>query len=363
MPDSTLLPTLTAPTSTTVHTYFFTADGAAPTDWAQALQSAPPDHGFVWYDFTDPTPEDMLQVQAKYHLHPLAVEDALRAHQRAKVEAYANFEFVVAHGVSKNVKGELQVHEFNLFIGEQFFISVRHGSGLPLAEILERWERVPEAWRPDASSLLYVLLDALVDGYAPFADDLENELRDIRRRLIDPSASNEQELKKIFELAEIVHTSHAVAFPLWGVLRTLLRAGPPVVSPQEVPYFRDIRDHAQRVVERLDLARNMADRAFDVYHAMETQRQGASSRQLTLVATIFMPLTLVTGFFGQNFGFLVDRVIATEASFWVLCVGLETLVALVTIVLVRRVGKRGASPPTRRSRRQVPAREDAGREG
>ncbi len=324
-------------TSTAVHTYFLSDQGALAVLWQSALSSPPPEHGFTWFDVADPTVEDLERLQQQYHLHPLAVEDALHAHQRAKVESYPGFEFVVAHGVHKTENGSLERHELNLFIGERFLISVRHGTGLPLQDILNRWERVPEAWHPDSSSLLYVLLDALVDGYAPLADELETELGNIRLRLIDPTFSNEHELKKIFDISELVHTAHAVVFPLKDVLSTLLRAGPPVVSPQEVPYFRDIRDHAQHTVERLELARNMGDRAFDIYHALENQRQAASSRQLTMVATIFLPLTLVTGFFGQNFGFLVNRVIASPQAFWILCVGFETVVAIVTIVLVLRM--------------------------
>ena len=347
------LSTLGAPaTSRAVHSYTLGRDGAAAILWQTALVSPPPVHGFVWFDVTDPTLQDLEGLQRRYDLHPLAIEDALHAHQRAKVESYPGFEFVVAHGVLRAPDATLGVHELNLFIGEKFLISVRHGSGLPLQEILGRWERVPESWRPDASSLLYVLLDALVDEYAPFADALEAELSSIRGRLIDPAQSNEHELKKIFSLSELVHAAHAVAFPLKDVLSTLLRAGPPVVSPQEAPYFRDVRDHAVHTVERLVLARSTADRAFDIYHALENGRQGAAARQLTMVATIFLPLTLVTGFFGQNFGFLVDHVIASTPAFWILCVGFEALVAVVTVVLVRRVGARGATlPPGRTGRR------------
>jgi magnesium transporter len=332
--------------ASSVHTYTLTRDGASAVLWQTALVSPSPENGFLWFDVTDPTAQDLEHLQRQFHLHPLAVEDALHAHQRAKVESYPDFEFVVAHGVFKSPDGTLNLHEVNLFIGERFLISVRHGSGLPLQDILNRWERVPELWRPDSSSLLYVLLDALVDEFAPLADDLEAKLKGIRQRLIEPDRSNDHELKNIFDLSELIHAMHAVAFPLKDVLSTLLRAGPPTVGPQEVPYFRDVRDHAVHTVERLDLVSNMADRAFDIYHALENRRQGASARQLTMVATIFLPLTLVTGFFGQNFGFLVNRVIASPQAFWILCVGFETLVAVMTIVLVQRVGSGKSILPT-----------------
>ncbi len=338
MSDTPIPSEASLPASKAVHTYTLGSDGAAAILWQTALFSPPPEHGFLWFDVTDPTPQDMERLQQQYQLHPLAVEDALHAHQRAKVEHYQGFEFVIVHGVYQAPDGTLQVHELNLFIGERYLISVRHGSGLPLQEILNRWERVPEAWRPDSSSLLYVLLDALVDEYAPFADDLETQLRSLRQRLTTLASSSDQELHQIFALSERAYFAHAVVSPLTDILSTLLRAGPPVVGPQEVPYFRDIADHVHHTVERLDRARNMGDRAFDIYYALETRRQGASSRQLTMVATIFLPLTLVTGFFGQNFSYLVDHVIAGPLAFWILCVGLETLVVVVTIVLVQRLG-------------------------
>jgi len=298
-----------------------------------------PEGGFLWFDLTDPSAYDLETLQSRFKLHPLAVEDALHAHQRAKAESYPGFEFVVVHGVSRTEQGTLGVHELNLFIGKDFVISVRHGPSFSIQDLLSRWDRVPEHWRPDPSSLFYVLLDAVVDEYAPFADALEEDLRSVRQRLIRNSSLEAPEMRHIFGLSELAYASHAVAFPLKDVLTTLLRAGPPVVSELEVPYFRDIRDHAEHVIERLALARNGADRAFDIYHALEARAQAKTSRQLAQVATVFLPLTLVTGFFGQNFGVLVSG-IAGPRAFWILCVGGEILVAVLTLYFVRRMGRR-----------------------
>lgn len=329
-----------APSKTTqIRTHALTGEGAAPFSWEPATSPAPAGQGFLWFDVTDPTPQGLEALQRQYHLHPLAIEDTVHAHQRAKVETYPGFEFIVAHGVTRSREGDVEVHELNVFAGESFVISVRHGSGPSVEEILQRWDRVPAAWRTDSSSLVYVLLDALVDGYGPLVDELEDELRGTRKRLINPQNSNDKELQNIFHLTELVHAAHAVAFPLKDVLNTLMHVGPPVVSPQEIPYFRDVRDHAVRTVERLDLARSLADRAFDIYNALENRRRNASGSQLTMVATVFFPLTLVTGFFGQNFSFLVDKILAGPRAFWTLGVGFEALVAIVTIILVQRVGQ------------------------
>jgi len=336
--------------TTQVHVYALTSAGAAPVAWEPTPSPAAVERGFLWFDVTDPTPQGLEDLQRQYGLHPLAIEDAVHAHQRAKVETYPGFEFIVAHGVSPASEGVLEVHELNVFAGETFVITVRHGSGLPMDEILKRWNRVPVGWRTDPSSLVYVLLDALVDAFGPFTDDLEDTLRGTRQRLIDPQFSNDHELQNIFQLTELVHAAHAVIFPLKDVLSTLMHVGPPVVSPQEVPYFRDIRDHAVRTVERLDLARSLADRAFDIYNALENRRRNASGSQLTMVATVFFPLTLITGFFGQNFSYLVDKILSGPRAFWTLGVGFEALVAVVTIILVQRVGQNHKQvPPLRPS--------------
>ena len=318
----------------------FDQAGTAVIDREAVPTEAAPAGGFIWFDVTDPTAAGLEMLQARFGLHPLAVEDALHAHQRSKAESYPGFEFVVVHSVSRGEQGLLSVHELNLFIGSDFVISVRHGHGFSTQDIVDRWDRVPSDWRSDPSSLFYVLLDAMVDEYAPFADALEDDLRHLRHRLVAQRDLDEGVVRQIFQLSELAAASHAVVFPLQDVLTTLLRVGPPVVSENEIPYFRDIRDHAEHVTLRLSHAQHMADRAFDIYHALENRSQAAVSKQLTQVATVFLPLTLVTGFFGQNFGFLVNHLIVSTTSFWILCVGGELLVALIAVLYVIRVGRR-----------------------
>jgi magnesium transporter len=337
---SQLIPTVPSNPAERFRACMFDRTGTARVEPESVPTGQVPEGGFIWFDITDPSTEQLGMLQERFKLHPLAVEDALHAHQRSKAESYPGFEFVVVHSVSRSEDGPMGVHELNLFIGETFVISVRHGHGFSTQDILDRWERVPEDWRPDPSSLFYVLLDAMVDEYAPFTDALEDELKDVRHRLINTQSSDEHVVKHIFRLSELAYASHAVAFPLMDVLTSLLRVGPPVVSDNEVPYFRDIRDHAQHVVERLHHVQQMAERAFDIYNSLESRSQAKVSKQLTQVATVFLPLTLVTGFFGQNFGYLVNKLLISPQAFWIFCVGGELLVALLTILYVQRVGRR-----------------------
>lgn len=337
---SQLITPLTCARAETFRACIFDQTGTAWVEQEDVPNGHAPSGGFIWFDITDPSAEQLGLLQHRFKLHPLAIEDALHAHQRSKAESYPGFEFVVVHGVSRSEQGPLNVHELNLFIGETFVISVRHGHGFSTQDILNRWERVPESWRSDPSSLFYVLLDAMVDEYIPFTDALEEELKAVRHQLITAKHFDEHVVKHIFKLSELAYASHAVVFPLVDTLTTLLRVGPPVVSDNEIPYFRDIRDHAEHVVERLNLVQQMAERAFDIYHALEARSQAAVSKQLTQVATVFLPLTLITGFFGQNFGYLVNHLIVSPRAFWVFCVGGELLVALITILYVQRLGRR-----------------------
>lgn len=161
------------------------------------LREATLQGGFVWADIPgkSSSPQlsaDLLLAQDAFDLHPLAIEDALQARQRAKVEPYSDFWFVVIRSASLaqgeesspgNPAPHLALHETALFIGERFVLSVRHDPAFTSEDIVGRWENVPEGWRAASSSLVYVIIDALVDSFEPLVDSLSEQLRAIRQTL------------------------------------------------------------------------------------------------------------------------------------------------------------------------------------
>lgn len=335
-----------APAALTVQAHLF-RDGQAqqvPPDLDALTSAIAHSESFIWLDITGPTAEYLLKVQQAFDLHPLAIEDALHAHQRAKVETYPHFWFVVVHSAalpSTNLgPNHLETHETALFIGPRYIITCQYHQAFPAQEIITRWELVPEAWRYNGSSLMYVYFDYLVDGFGPLADQLEQELREVRTWLASGKAVRPEMLRRIFALEEITQEAYAVAMTLRDILPPFVHAveDAPVGGAAEAPYYRDVHDHAIGVVERLATERDMSKRAFDVYQSLAAQQQGAVARQLTIVATIFLPLTFLTGFFGQNFDYLVKH-IESERAFLLWGVGSYVLSVIVILLLVRVVAR------------------------
>ena len=300
---------------------------------------------FVWLDLVAPQPADLEALQAPFGLHPLAVEDALRGGQRVKVEPYSDFWFVVIYGAALDSgpgDTRLRKREMALFIGPRFVLTIQPEPLFADEEILARWQLVPGAWRHRTSSLTYVILDTVVDSFGTLTDTIEAELREVRSQLTGGRAVGPELLRRIFLLEEVAHEAYTVALSLRDALPTFVHApdGAPVGGPAEAPYYRDVHDHALGVVERLSAERDLSKRVFDVYQSLASQQQGEVARQLTIVSTIFLPLTFLTGFFGQNFDYLVKSV-SSERAFWGLGVGSYLLSLLAIGLVIRHVSRRG----------------------
>lgn len=296
---------------------------------------------FVWLDLVAPTPQELESLCAPFGLHPLAIEDAAVGGQRVKVEPYNDFWFVVLYGAYLGEKGELVRREMSLFIGSHFVLTIQREPLFSDEEIVARWQLVPEAWRHRPSSLTYVILDTVVDSLGVLTDHIEGQLREVRAALASGHAVGPELLRRIFILESVTHEAYTVALSLRDMLPTFVHAseGAPVGTAGEAPYYRDVHDHASGVVERLGAERDLSKRVFDVYQSLAAQQQGDVARQLTVVSTIFLPLTFLTGFFGQNFDYLVKHV-SSEWAFWGLGVGSYCLSLVAIGTLIRRVSKR-----------------------
>jgi len=297
---------------------------------------------FVWFDLVNPDPADLEALREPFDLHPLAIEDALVGGQRVKVEPYDTFWFVVLHGASLPSQDRLQLHEMALFIGQRFVLTIQHQPLFADEEIVERWQLVPAAWRSSASSLTYVILDTIVDNLRELTDQIERELREVRTTMTRSQVVHPELLQRIFSLEEVTHEAYTVALSLRDTLPTFVHAPEeaPVGGPAQAPYYRDVHDHAIGVVERLGAERDLSQRVFDVYQSLAAQQQSEVARQLTVVSTIFLPLTFLTGFFGQNFEYLTQK-IASERAFWVWGFGSYLLSLLAIAWVIRRVSRWG----------------------
>lgn len=258
---------------------------------------------FVWVALSDPSPEELTELQHEFGLHELAVEDASHGHQRPKVEEYGDSLFVVMHllepvpGVGEEA---LNVGEVDVFVGRNYVVSVRSRSKAGFLGVRDRCEREPELMRNGAGFVLYALMDAVVDRYFPVIDALEVELEEIEKKIFNQGAARES-IKQLYELKQrAMVLKHAVA-PLLEGTSKLYGGRVPVTCAGSQAYFRDVVDHLSRINGSIDSIRDTISTAMQVNLSMVTISDGEVTKRLAAWAAIFAVCTAFAGIWGMNF--------------------------------------------------------------
>ncbi len=238
-------------------------------------------------------------MQQQFDLHELAVEDARHGHQRPKVEEYGDMVFVVMHLLDYE-GGEVHQGEVAIFVGPNFVLSVRSGSQRSFLGVRERAEREPELLRHGAGFVFYALMDAVVDRYFPFLDEIETELEDIEGQMFEAGAAraNIERLYALKRRAAVLR--HAVA-PLLEVVGKLHGGRVPAVCTQTQEYFRDVNDHLARINGSIDAIRDTIGTAIQVNLSMVTIEESETTKRLASWAAIFAVSTALAGIWGMNF--------------------------------------------------------------
>lgn len=292
---------------------------------------------FLWVEMLDPSAEQMNAIAAEFELHPLVVEDALDAHLRSKIDAYDDCWLIVAHAVLPS-EGEPNTSEIALIAGDRFVVTIRHEPAWPIDEFERRWKTL-KALRRDSGAFVYTILDTIVDGYMPFLEAAEMRLESVETRLL---ADTKGQINATSILSEILQVKHGlqimrrIAAPMQDVIARISRGDIAMFSEDEMLYFRAVGNHVKRLLARMDSLNEMVTTTLSLSISMASNRQAEVSKQLTIIATIFLPLTFITGFFGQNFGFLVNN-ITTPADFFVWGIGADVAaICLLFYFFVRR---------------------------
>jgi len=272
---------------------------------------------FFWLDLDSPDEAALEAISDELGWHPLAVEDTREWNQRPKLDDYADHILLVFYGVrptSNPLDAEpLEVH---IYVHGGYVVTIHRGC-TELALIRERAQRR----QPDSEQgLVYMILDGLTDTYFPVLDAIDNEIDAVENE-ITVGAQHEQ-VKRMFGLKRELLALRRVVGPMRDIFSTRSDALEELPGLQKGShnYFRDIWDHLTRISEQIDSYRDVLSSAMDVYLSSVSNRTNDVMKQLTIIATVFLPLTFVTGFFGQNFGWLVQR-IDTPLAFWGLGVG------------------------------------------
>jgi len=266
--------------------------------------------GFVWLGLYEPDEEELGQVRKVFGLHELAVQDALNLHMRPKIERYdPDVQLVILRTARYDDNAEeVEFGEISIFIAPSFVITVRQGVASDLREARQRLEQRPELLAAGSSSALWAIMDQVVDGYAPVIAGLEHDIDQIEATVFSGAVAATE---RIYSLRSEATDFYRAVHPLLAVTSSVERTAHKKLRP----YFRDVRDHLllvdEEVTDQRDLLGTVLQANMAVISVDQTKlslQQNSTIEQLTILATVFLPLTFVTGFFGQNFGWLVRHI-------------------------------------------------------
>lgn len=270
--------------------------------------------GFVWLGMFEPTPEELDELRERFDLHELAIEDAQSFHLRPKFEQFeGDVKFVILRTARyDDEREEVEFGEISVFIGPTFVITVRQGVASDLHGARLRIEQHPELLAAGTPAALWAILDKVVDDYTPVVEGLERDIEEVEHTVFAGAVAPTE---RIYSLRREVTDFYRAVHPLLAPLETVAKGGFADATAELRPYFRDVHDHLRLINEEVTAQRDLLTTCLEANMAVISVeqtavnvRQNESMKQLTIIATVFLPLTFVTGFFGMNFGWLVNHI-------------------------------------------------------
>jgi magnesium transporter len=289
---------------------------------------------FFWLDLDDPSDQKLGELAEQFHLHPLTVDDARTFNQRPKLEDYGGYVFLVAFGVDADPSADqVPLREVHAIISGDYVVTIHRGAVPVLEELRKRYET--EHVRSE-QFLVYKILEAVTSTFFPVLSQIDEEIDTLEEEVLeDPS---ERAMRRLFGLKRDLVAMRRVISPLRDVFARDAERIADIrgLEADDRLYFRDLYDTLIRISELIDSYRDLLSGATDLYLSTVANRQGEVNKQLTIIATIFLPLTFLTGFFGQNFSFMVNHWINTERAFFVWGIGLLVVSIIGFVVYFRR---------------------------
>jgi magnesium transporter len=266
-----------------------------------AVRDARTEEGdFVWVGLHDPSQDELELVAQRFDLHPLAVEDALHAHHRPKLERYDDALFMVLKTLwYVDERDAVETGEINLFVGPGYVVSVRHGEGTELSSARRDLERRAELLGHGPSSVVYAVCDRVVDGYEDVGASLEVDVDEVEESVFSPERSDDS--VRIYVLKREIAEMRRAVGPLKEPMARLASGQIPGVPSDTAPFFRDISDHLARVSEVIDTLDSLLSTAFEAQIARIGVQQNDDMRKISAWVAIAAVSTLIAGVYGMNF--------------------------------------------------------------
>jgi magnesium transporter len=257
------------------------------------------DGRFVWIGLHEPDQPLLRMVQQRFGLHDLAIEDALCAHQRPKLEIYGDTLFIVVRTASLQDR-KIRCGETHIFAGRGHVVTVRHGSTTAYKEVRARCEGAPKMLAMGEGFVVYSIMDFVVDNYFPILQELESEV-DALEDTIFSRTSEQPNIERIYELRHELLLLRRAVQPLQEMCNRIMRFDVPLIDQAMHPYFRDIQDHVIRLVENIDNLRDLLAAGLEAHLLLSSVEQNKIIKIFSVAAVVLMPPTLVASIYGMNF--------------------------------------------------------------
>ncbi len=265
---------------------------------------------FVWIGLYEPDDPLMRKIQEEFGLHDLAIEDALAAHQRPKIERYDNSLFVVLRSAQLELPPtpkscKVDYGETHIFLGRNYVITVRHGNATSYAAVRARAESTPKLLKQGPAFVVYSVVDFVVDQYFPIVDALEGELQHLENDIFSEAFSRET-TTHIYKLRRDLLALKRVVSPVIEMSHRLSRSEDDLIPAATRPYFRDVYDHSLRINEMIDSVRDLLGTALEAHLSLISVSQNEDMRRLAAWAAMIAVPTMVAGIYGMNFDFMPE---------------------------------------------------------
>ena len=273
-------------------------DGAPPVH--EAMEACREPGAFTWIGLYEPTEDEFDSIRREFNLHELAVEDAIHAHQRPKLEVYGDMVFIVLK-TARYVDPEevVRLGEILIFLGHDYIITVRHGEASELKDVRQGLEEDPGQLAHGPGAVLHAIVDKVVDDYGPAITGLGDDIDEIENQVFSGERANPVE--RIYKLKrEVLEFSHAVG-PLVDPVDRLAKGRYEMIHPEVRTYFRDVNDHLLRTHEQLESYRDLLTSILSANLAQVTVRQNEDVRRISAIVAILAVPTAIAGIYGMNF--------------------------------------------------------------
>jgi magnesium transporter len=273
-------------------------DGQLP--FEEAYEATRGKNAFVWIGAYEPSEHEFDSIRREFDLHELAVEDAIKAHQRPKLEVYGDMVFIVLK--TARYVDSLEVVEFGeilIFLGHDYVITVRHGEASGLHEVRERLEESQELLRCGPGAVLHSIVDKVVDDYQPAIAGLQQDIDEVENEVFSPDRPDRAE--RIYKLKREVLEFNRAAAPLVDPVNNLASGHYELIHPEVRAYFRDVNDHLIRVQEQLESFRDLLTSILEANLSQVTVRQNQDLRRISAIVAILAVPTMIAGIYGMNF--------------------------------------------------------------